>query len=81
MRTYESELDEIVAMVADVFEARFIDGTPAVTILREASGLCPTFCAGLLLREMHRRDLETRERDAAAEQTLREQGNDDGSWC
>jgi hypothetical protein len=49
-------LDEKVAMVVDVLQAEFLDGDDAVTVLREATGLCPVICAGLLVRESIRRN-------------------------
>ena len=49
-------LDEQTAMIVDVLHAKWITGDTAVTILRETTGLCPTICAGLLVRELIRRD-------------------------
>jgi len=49
-------LDERVAMIVDLLQGEFINGDTAVTILRETTGLCPVICAGLLVREMIRRD-------------------------
>ncbi|MFD0902383.1 hypothetical protein [Actinomadura sediminis] len=80
MRAYDSELDEQVAMVVDLYEPALIDATAAVTILRETLQVCPQVCAMLLRREMRRRDQEVADRNAVAEREIRDMGLDDGSW-
>lgn len=70
-------LNEMVAMVADVYEVDAIHRTQAVIILHEATGLSTLLAARLLAQEMADRRRETRRRDRAAEQAMRD---DDGTW-
>lgn len=82
MKVHESELDEKVSAVADRLESESIDGTQAVTTLREATGLPPCIAAGLLKREMcRRREQAVARLREVARGVLREVGRDDeGRW-
>lgn len=79
-------LDEVLAMVTDMYEAMFIEAEPAVEILAEVTGWSMALCARMLGDEMTRRDRASTARDRAAEQatdddwTLLREWRDDGSW-
>lgn len=76
-------LDEVLAMVTDMYEVAFIEADPA-----DHTGLSMALCARILGDEMTARDRAVAARDRAAEQAIADaddwtplnEWRDDGSW-